>query len=68
MLQQPEFSVALFIFCLSAFGWPFISIPGADAPIHMFCYLFAVWGLVIVLLFIISRASARSDKNDEYIT
>jgi len=64
MLRHPEFSVVLFFLCLCIFGWPFISIPGADSLKSMFLYLFISWGIVIVLLFLIGNTGAESDNQD----
>lgn len=64
LLKHPEFSAFLLLVCTALFGWPFISIPGPAAPAGMYMYLFLVWGAVIVLLFLISRALGEEHNGD----
>lgn len=61
----------LFLFCLFliVLSWPFLTIADRQSPQYlMFIYLFFVWGLTIVLLFIIGKCLKQhlaSGQGDE---
>jgi len=53
-LRLPEFHVLLFGFCFVLFGWPLILIAEKAHNVTLFVYLFAAWGIIIFLLFLIA--------------
>ena len=53
--RKPAFSVFLFIACFVLFGWPLLSLVDSH-PASMFIYLFVTWGIVIIVLFFMSRS------------
>jgi hypothetical protein len=52
--MMPEFHVLLFGFCFALFGWPLILIAEKEHNDALFVYLFAAWGIIIFLLFLIA--------------
>jgi hypothetical protein len=64
LLRKPAFRVFLFLVCFVLFGWPLMSVVGSQ-PAGMFIYLFAVWGIVIILLFFMSRSYDRTADGDK---
>lgn len=63
LLNHPEFTAVLFLFCTALFGWPFISITGPSSPGSMFVYLFFVWGAVIIILYFIAGAHDKKTSD-----
>lgn len=55
LFRKPAFSVFLFIACFVLFGWPVLSLVDGQ-PARMFVYLFVTWGILIIVLFFISRS------------
>lgn len=62
-LSRPAFSVILFIACFVLFGWPLLSLGGG--PAGMFIYLFVTWGVVIGVLFFMSRSYNSPASGEE---
>lgn len=65
MLRQTEFSVVLFVICLVVFSWPLLSIPGVESPRSMYCYLFFMWAVVILLLFLLGLRSTGPETSKD---
>lgn len=69
LLRQREFQ--LFAFCLlfMLVNWPFLGIPAQSGLMSIFSYLFVLWGLFILLLFLIQKTLSdqafREDERDE---
>ncbi len=69
-----EGSVATFLFGCVAFSPPFLAIFGAEVFVFglplLYLYLFAVWGLIIVLVAWIADlgSASRPDQNDKPLT
>jgi TRAP-type C4-dicarboxylate transport system permease small subunit len=69
LFSRAEFHIFFACLCLVVFSWPFVSMSGssrhpADA---VFLYLFLPWGIVIVLLFLMSRSyDAAPSPEDEH--
>jgi hypothetical protein len=59
-----ELSIALFVLALFAFSPPMLAIFGAPELVAgvplLYVYLFAAWGLVIVLVHLLARRAARA--------
>jgi small-conductance mechanosensitive channel len=64
LLRQPEFH--LFVFCLlfMLINWPFLAISAKSGLMSIFLYLFAIWSILILLLFLIQR-SLRGNGSGE---
>jgi len=57
-LSTREFSILVFCVSLFLFIWPFLS--GVHAyPVQMFEYLFIVWGIIIIILFAMSKVQEK---------
>jgi hypothetical protein len=65
LFRQKEFHVLLFHVCLVLFGWPIVSFHTIERAQAMFVYLFLVWGVVIFLLFLVSRSVDVNDPSEE---
>lgn len=65
LFRQQEFQVLLFCLSLFLFGWPVVSFSDMDRLQTMFIYLFAVWGLIVFLLFLVSRSIQAPDASQE---
>lgn len=63
LLRQKDFHVLLFHVCLVLFGWPIVSFDSMERVRSMFVYLFAVWAVVILLLFLVSRSVDVSETS-----
>jgi hypothetical protein len=57
--HKPGLSCLLFVALLMLFNWPVLSIP---EPKNLFGWLFAVWGVAILLLFLAARGSAGGNE------
>jgi hypothetical protein len=62
---QQEFHVLLFCLSLLLFSWPVVSFSDIDRLHTMFIYLFIVWGLIVFLLFLVSRSIQIQDESRE---
>ncbi|MGE5707296.1 MAG: hypothetical protein ACM3YO_03105 [Bacteroidota bacterium] len=58
---QPGFQVWLFLLCLLLFNWPILSIIPPARQDWLYGYLFSVWGMIIFLLFLVSRSLGDDD-------
>ncbi len=63
LLIQPFFHFFLFLFSLMLFNWPIISIAEIQHSMTLFSYLFYVWGVIIFVLFLISRSLSKADSD-----
>lgn len=65
-LRLPEFQLLLFGFCLALFGWPLLMIAEKKHNDEIFIYLFAAWGIIIFLLFLIAGSLdvSAADKTE----
>lgn len=62
LVREPGFQLFLFFAGLLLFGWPLLSIPmqsAGSAGSAGSIYLFTVWGIFILLLFLIGRAGGN---------
>ena len=55
---KPGISRFVFVALLLVFNWPLLSIPASE---HLLGWLFAAWGLAIVLLFLVAQGSAAAE-------
>lgn len=58
MFAQPGFAVLVAALGLVALNWPFLQLARAAGEAAAFAYLFGVWGAIIAVAFLISRALA----------
>jgi hypothetical protein len=65
LFGQKDFHVLLFHVCLVLFGWPIVSFHSIERVQAMFIYLFLVWGVVIFLLFLVSRSVDVDDAPED---
>jgi hypothetical protein len=67
LFRQTEFHIVLFFLSLVLFGWPIVHFPDAHRAENMFVYLFLAWGMVIVVLYLVSTTLVESgDPKDEH--
>ena len=59
-LADPLLQIALVWVSAFLVGWPLIQISGARGAIAMFLYVFVIWGVLIALIFAVSRSLRRS--------
>ncbi|WP_313952401.1 hypothetical protein [Accumulibacter sp.] len=59
-LADPLLQVALVWVSAFLVGWPLIQIAGARGVIAMFLYVFVIWGVLVGLIFAVSRSLRRS--------
>ena len=64
ILRLPGFHVLLFSLCLVLFGWPLLTIAEKEHGEAIFSYLFLVWGITIVLLFLVARSLSMRDSGE----
>jgi hypothetical protein len=62
LLRQPGFHIFLFCLFLALAGWPFLAVAGASGVAGLFRYLLLIWGILVVLLFLVNM-SLRSDTS-----
>ena len=62
LLRQKEFHFFLFCLMLMLFNWPFLSVAAASGLKGFFCYLYALWLALILLLFLIQKALRRGTE------
>ncbi|MHC1743816.1 MAG: hypothetical protein AB9873_12395 [Syntrophobacteraceae bacterium] len=56
LFSQPDFHLFAFVIGFLALNWPFLSILEGKGPEVLIVYLYALWALVIVLLFCVARS------------
>lgn len=72
-LADPLLQIALVWVSALLVGWPLIQIAGARGVIAMFLYVFVIWGVLVGLIFAVSRslrdsmppAASGEDPGDE---
>lgn len=62
VFSQQEFQVLLFFLAFVLFSWPVVSFSDFARLRSMFIYLFVLWGIIVFLLFLVSRSI---DSNEE---
>ncbi len=68
LLRQTEFHFFLFCLSLILFGWPVVSFSDLQRLEIGFVYLFLVWGVIILLLYLVSGSldePASSQENED---
>jgi hypothetical protein len=65
LLCQQEFHVLFFCLAFVLFSWPVVSFSDIARLRTMFIYLFVVWGLIVLLLFLVSRSIETHDESRE---
>jgi hypothetical protein len=56
LADKPGFSLFLFFLCLALFSWPLLSVALSSGAESIFNYLMAVWGVIILILFLSRRS------------
>jgi len=56
LFRQTEFHGLLFFCSLLLLSWPVVSFSDVNRLKTMFVYLFLVWGVIVLLLFLVSRS------------
>jgi hypothetical protein len=64
LFRNSGFGIFLFFISFILFSWPILSIVNDGHPKLLFIYLFSAWGIIITLLFFMSRSYGRSDRNN----
>jgi hypothetical protein len=64
LLRQPATHVLLFCLSLVFLSWPFIGVCYLVEADTMFIYLMAIWMVIILFLFWISRSSADATEDN----
>lgn len=65
LFAQPGFAVLMVALGLVAISWPFIDLALEAGESVLFGYLFGVWGGLVLLAFLISRAVAGQETDGE---
>lgn len=65
LFRQTGFHIFLFFLSLVLFGWPVVNFSDVQRLEIMFYYLFAAWGFVIFLLFVVSRGLSDRAEAEE---
>jgi hypothetical protein len=65
LLRQREFHVLLFFLSAILVSWPFVTFSDVERLKVMFKYLFLTWGVIILLLFLVSRSLVDSSDSEE---
>jgi hypothetical protein len=60
LFRKSAFSIFLFFATFILFSWPILSIVNKGHPKLLFTYLFSAWGIIITLLFFMSRSYDKS--------
>jgi hypothetical protein len=63
MLRGPAFPFVLDGLALALFSWPILSTP-PPPPGFAYEFLFAIWALMIVMLFLMARSASRSASGE----
>jgi hypothetical protein len=64
-MRRSEFHGLLFCLSVLAFSWPVINYSNIDRLIIIFKYIFGAWGIIIALLFLISRSLASGAGSED---
>ena len=65
LLRQPEFHIWLFCILFLLSNWPLLAVSASSGLMSIFCYLFVLWSISIVLLFLIQRSLRRNAPSEE---
>lgn len=65
LFAQTGFAVLMVALGLVATNWPFIDLALEAGESVLFGYLFGVWGVLVLLAFLISRAVAGQEADGE---
>ncbi|MBI5249625.1 MAG: hypothetical protein HY912_09030 [Desulfomonile tiedjei] len=65
LFKQVGFHIFLFFLSLVLFGWPVVHFSDMNRLEPMFYYLFGAWGVVIFLLFLVSRSVSDQAGSEE---
>lgn len=65
LLRQTEFHVLLFCVSIVLFGWPVVNFSDLHRLEIRFVYLFAAWGVVILLLYLVGRSLGEPTAPEE---
>lgn len=65
LLQKPEFHVFLFVFFMFLLFLPFLNKIMLTSLVTVFYYFFLIWGVLVFILFIISKNVCDSSAADE---
>jgi len=65
LFRQTDFQTFLFVLSLILFGWPVVHFSNLGRFETMFYYLFVAWGIVIFLLFLVSRCLSDQPGPEE---
>ncbi len=61
-LGDSSFSTVVFLLGATMLGWPVVSIAAGRGVTTFFTYLFAVWGLLVFLMFVMACATSNDDS------
>jgi len=64
LFRQSEFHALLFCGSLLLLTWPVVSFSDVDRLQTMFAYLFLAWGVIVLLLFLVSRSLDTRNGSD----
>jgi hypothetical protein len=64
LFRQSEFHALLFCGSLLLLTWPVVSFSDVDRIQTMFVYLFLAWGVIVLLLFLVSRSLDTGNESD----
>lgn len=64
-LTRPGVPVLLFCLCAAFFNWPLLSASLDGTLMRAHLSLFTIWGVFVLLLWLVSRALARAKPDDE---
>lgn len=64
LLRQPEFHIFVFCVLFLLLNWPFLAISAQSGLLSIFRYLFALWSMLILLLFLIQRSLRGKSSGD----
>jgi hypothetical protein len=64
LFRQSEFHALLFCGSLLLLTWPVVSFSDVNRIQTMFVYLFLAWGVIVLLLFLVSRSLGTGNGSD----
>ncbi len=65
LFRQSEFHALLFCGSLLMLTWPVVSFSDVNRLQTMFVYLFLAWGMIVLLLFLVSRSLDDGNGSDD---
>ena len=63
-IRRPAFQMLAFIIGLSAFSWPFLTIPAEKSGLWLFTHMMVCWAVALAVLFIISRGLGEGEQSE----